>query len=298
MSSTPPYITDFALHAARLAAGLLLWLSLLLAAIVPVSAETVLTLFAGGASQRPDLLRSVLDDYEAANPGLRIVVRTGAATSELQRRYLSTLLNARDPGFDALLLDIVAPAQFAAAGWLEPLDPYFGTETESVFAGFLPVYRSVNRHRSRWVALPFDTSALFLYYRTDLLEKYGVATPATWPELAAAAERILAAEKNPSLRGLSFQGAPIEGAVATFLIPYWSAGVAFTDAQGRLSLDRASALGSFRLPVGILLYQGEYTFPWPVISAALVVGIVPLALLIVVFQERVVGGLSAGGLKG
>ncbi len=52
------------------------------------------------------------------------------------------------------------------------------------------------------------------------------------------------------------------------------------------------------LPVGITLYQGQFTFPWPEISAALVVGIVPIAILIVVFQERVVSGLTTGGLKG
>ena len=52
------------------------------------------------------------------------------------------------------------------------------------------------------------------------------------------------------------------------------------------------------LPVGITLYQGEFAFPWPVISAALVVGIVPVAILIVIFQEKVVSGLTSGGLKG
>ncbi len=52
------------------------------------------------------------------------------------------------------------------------------------------------------------------------------------------------------------------------------------------------------LPVGITLYQGEFTFPWPVISAALIVAIVPVAVLIAIFQERVVGGLTQGGLKG
>lgn len=52
------------------------------------------------------------------------------------------------------------------------------------------------------------------------------------------------------------------------------------------------------LPVGIQLYQGEYVFPWPLISAALVVALVPLALVIALFQERVVGGLTQGGVKG
>lgn len=63
-----------------------------------------------------------------------------------------------------------------------------------------------------------------------------------------------------------------------------------------LSLNSSPAVRT--LPVGISLYQGEFTFPWPIISAALIVAIVPIALLIAVFQERVVGGLTQGGLKG
>lgn len=63
-----------------------------------------------------------------------------------------------------------------------------------------------------------------------------------------------------------------------------------------LSLNASAAMRT--LPVGISLYQGEFTFPWPVISAALIVAIVPIAVLIAVFQERVVGGLTQGGIKG
>ena len=63
-----------------------------------------------------------------------------------------------------------------------------------------------------------------------------------------------------------------------------------------LSLNAGSGLRT--LPVGITLYQGEFSFPWPIISAALIVAIVPVAVLIAVFQERVVGGLTQGGLKG
>jgi multiple sugar transport system permease protein len=63
-----------------------------------------------------------------------------------------------------------------------------------------------------------------------------------------------------------------------------------------LSLNASASMRT--LPVGITLYQGEFTFPWPIISAALIVAIVPVAVLIAVFQERVVGGLTQGGLKG
>ena len=63
-----------------------------------------------------------------------------------------------------------------------------------------------------------------------------------------------------------------------------------------LSLNASATMRT--LPVGITLYQGEFSFPWPIISAALIVAIVPVAVLIAVFQERVVSGLTQGGLKG
>ena len=52
------------------------------------------------------------------------------------------------------------------------------------------------------------------------------------------------------------------------------------------------------LSVGITLYQGKFAFPWPLISAALIAAIVPICILIALFQERVIGGLTSGGLKG
>jgi multiple sugar transport system permease protein len=65
-----------------------------------------------------------------------------------------------------------------------------------------------------------------------------------------------------------------------------------------LALSLASSQSMRTLPVGITLYQGEFAFPWPLISAALVVSIAPVCLVIVLFQERVVSGLTAGGVKG
>ena len=42
-----------------------------------------------------------------------------------------------------------------------------------------------------------------------------------------------------------------------------------------LSLNASASMRT--VPVGITLYQGEFAFPWPIISAALVVAIVPVA---------------------
>ena len=52
------------------------------------------------------------------------------------------------------------------------------------------------------------------------------------------------------------------------------------------------------LPVGIALFQGEYTMPWGEIAAASTVATLPLVILVLLFQRRIVRGLSAGAIKG
>jgi multiple sugar transport system permease protein len=52
------------------------------------------------------------------------------------------------------------------------------------------------------------------------------------------------------------------------------------------------------LPVGIALFPGEYTMPWGEIAAASTVATLPLIVLTLICQRRIVQGLSAGAVKG
>jgi trehalose/maltose transport system substrate-binding protein len=64
------------------------------------------------------------------------------------------------------------------------------------------------------VAIPWFTDAAGLYYRTDLLEKYGVEVPTTWDELEAAAQTIMDGERgegNSDFYGYVWQGNAYEG---------------------------------------------------------------------------------------
>jgi multiple sugar transport system substrate-binding protein len=202
--------------------------------------QTTLRVFSGGTNQRPDLMRKLFDQYQAKNPGVKIDIETGGATSELQRQYLSTVLNAKDSAIDIYMIDIVNPAQYFGAGWLEPLDAYIGKPAEAL-KPYLPVYATSNVVDGKLAAMPAFADAMFMYYRKDLLDKHGVKEPKTWDELAAAAVKIQKAEGNANLQGLSIQGAPIEGAVCTFLLPYWGQGKDFNDASGKMTLDKGAA---------------------------------------------------------
>jgi multiple sugar transport system permease protein len=78
------------------------------------------------------------------------------------------------------------------------------------------------------------------------------------------------------------------GALWRVVVPLAAPGVftagilAFVNAWDEflLALSLNSSASMRTLPVGITLYQGEFTFPWPIISAALIVAIVPIAVLI------------------
>ena len=52
------------------------------------------------------------------------------------------------------------------------------------------------------------------------------------------------------------------------------------------------------LPVGIALFQGEFTMPWGELAAASVLATIPLIVLVLVFQRGIIHGLSAGAVKG
>lgn len=238
MKSRPSMLTALALVAG-------------LATATGALADTKLRVFSGGANQRPDLMRKLFDQYQAAHPGTTIEIETGGATSELQRQYLSTVLNAKDSAIDIYMIDIVNPAQYFGAGWLEPLDAYIGAPSAAL-KPYLPVYSTSNVVDGKLAAMPAFADAMFMYYRKDLLEKHKIAEPKTWDELAAAAKKIQAAEGNPNLQGLSIQGAPIEGAVCTFLLPYWGQGKDFNDAGGKMTLDKPSAVKGLNQWLGMV----------------------------------------------
>ncbi len=52
------------------------------------------------------------------------------------------------------------------------------------------------------------------------------------------------------------------------------------------------------LPVGIALFQGEFTMPWGEIAAASVLATLPLIFLVLLFQRGIISGLSSGAVKG
>lgn len=102
------------------------------------------------------------------------------------------------------------------------------------------------------VGIPWFTDAGLLYYRTDLLEKYGYdAAPTTWADLtewAAAIQEGEAGEGNASFAGFTFQGAAYEGLVCNALEWQFSnAGGTIIEEDGSVSVNNENAIAAFEL---------------------------------------------------
>jgi ABC-type glycerol-3-phosphate transport system permease component len=52
------------------------------------------------------------------------------------------------------------------------------------------------------------------------------------------------------------------------------------------------------ITVGVSRFAGEHTIPWGEIAAAAVIVTIPLAIVVLILQRRIVSGLTAGAVKG
>jgi multiple sugar transport system permease protein len=65
-----------------------------------------------------------------------------------------------------------------------------------------------------------------------------------------------------------------------------------------LALSLMTSPSRQTIPVGIANFTGLYSIPWGDIAAASVVVTVPLVLLVLIFQRRIIEGVTAGAVKG
>ncbi len=120
------------------------------------------------------------------------------------------------------------------------------------------------------VALPFFTDAPALYYRKDLLEKYGVAVPKTWAELTVAAQTIQDGERAAGMadfHGFVWQGNAYEGLTCDALEWVKSfGGGQIVEPDGAISINNPKAIAALEQakawvgtisPEGVLAYQEE-----------------------------------------
>ncbi|ULR47108.1 ABC transporter substrate-binding protein [Rhizobium sp. K102] len=142
--------------------------------------------------------------------------------------------------------------------------------TKDVAGQFFPSIIASQTVNGRLVALPLFTDAPALFYRKDLLEKYGKQPPKTWDEMAATAKEVQDKERQAGqkdLWGYVFQGNSYEGLTCNALEWVKSSGggqivepdgtISINNEKAAAALDRAKSWIGTISPPGVLAYQEE-----------------------------------------
>ncbi|MGB4996175.1 MAG: extracellular solute-binding protein, partial [Nitrospira sp.] len=172
--------------------------------------------FVSWKPDHPRVWDDALDEFTKAHPHISIVRELAPHSSTAYHDLLTQKLKNRDATVDVFFMDVIWVPEFAEAGWARRLDERF---TPAMREEFLPATIEVGRYSDHLYGVPSRIDAGLLYYRSDLLAKYGFSPPTTWDELARQADAIVAGERrnNPTLRGYTAQFKQYEGLVCNLL---------------------------------------------------------------------------------
>jgi multiple sugar transport system substrate-binding protein len=141
------------------------------------------------------------------NPGIRVELQRTPDDANQRHQLYVQWLNARVGNPSILQLDVVWTPEFAAAGWVLPLDPYGPPRSE-----FFPATVIANTWAGKLYALPWFADVGLLYRRTDLVPN----EPKTLEEMVAQAQAAMARRGGPRY-GIVSQGARYEGLITGFV---------------------------------------------------------------------------------
>ena len=167
----------------------------------------------------PGAFQKLLDQFEKENPGVHVKDETLPNSSDEQHQFYVINLQAHSSDFDVLALDVVWGAEFARAGWLKPIGPWFSAQEQGEF--FHGPIEAVT-YEGKIYAVPWFIDAGLLYYRQDLLHELKLAPPKTWEDLVSVARQVM--KRQPDMYGFVWQGKQYQGLVCNALEYIWSNG--------------------------------------------------------------------------
>jgi trehalose/maltose transport system substrate-binding protein len=152
-------------------------------------------------------------------------------------------LGAQSPDNDIYQIDVIWPGIMAqhAVNLLPTLADLAKLQFQAIVEN--------NTVNGALVGMPWYTDAGLLYYRSDLLEKYGYEKPPeTWDELEEQAKKIQDGESagNPSFRGFVWQGNAYEGLTCDALEwQYSNGGGRIIEPDGTVTVNNPQAIAAF-----------------------------------------------------
>ncbi|KQT83076.1 ABC transporter substrate-binding protein [Aurantimonas sp. Leaf443] len=231
--------------------------------LVGAAQAAELSIVAGSIGKDIEELRGQLDAFEKASGHTVKIVTMPASTTDQFGQY-RLWLSAGNEDVDVYRTDVIWAPQLAA-NFVDLTDAM-----RDVVGQHSPAIVQSQTVDGKLVAMPLYADAPALYYRKDLLEKYGKSVPGTWAELTETAREIQDKERaagNAQMNGFVFQGAAYEGLTCDAL--EWIAsngGGQIVSPEGEITVNNPKAAEALDMargwvgtiaPAGVLGYMEE-----------------------------------------
>ena len=150
---------------------------------------------------------TVVDAFNKANPDANVKLLELPEDAGEQRRLQIQRLEAENPECDVLGMDVIWTAEYAAQGWLLDVSDFISENGDK----FIQSTVDTTEYEGKNWAVPFNSNAGFIYFRTDEVDQ----APDNWEDLYAEAQKG---------NGVVYQGFRYEGLTVNFLELLYSAG--------------------------------------------------------------------------
>ncbi|SEM70109.1 ABC transporter substrate-binding protein [Lihuaxuella thermophila] len=154
--------------------------------------------------------KKIIEAFEKKHPNIKVKFKEMPADTGQNHDQLVTMFSSQSSEIDVFNLDVIWPAEFAKAGYLQPLDRYIEKDKINL-NDYIPGAVEAGKVDGQQFALPLYVDAGLLFYRKDLMPE----PPKTWDELIQKAKE--AKSQGKTKFGYLMQAKQYEGLVCNFL---------------------------------------------------------------------------------
>lgn len=151
------------------------------------------------------ILEGYIEDFQAEYPHITVEPVFSGGYGDVQTAIQTTIDGGGEPPAVGVML-ATALYDLINAGYISPLDGYIAEmeDGDAYVNDFMPAFLANSYYDDQLWSIPFQRSAVVMYYNADMLADAGIEPPTSWQSWAEAAQALTTTEGDTTNWGLHF----------------------------------------------------------------------------------------------
>ena len=152
-----------------------------------------------------DILNGYIEDFEAEYPYITVEPVFSGGYADVQTAIQTTIDGGGEPPALGVML-ATALYDLINADYIVPLDTYIDAmdDGDAYVADFLPAFLANSYYDDQLWSIPFQRSAVVMYYNADMFADAGLEPPTSWQSWAETAQALTVQDGDTTNWGLHF----------------------------------------------------------------------------------------------